>query len=205
MAIIDSVKEAREKAAKRKFKQSIDLCIALRSLDLNKPENKINMDVHLPAGRGKDIKTCVITDITSTEGLGVHTITKNQLNTLDKKAVKKLAKEYDYFLGEVSLMAVVGKIMGQVLGPRGKMPKPFPPKANIAGMIQSAKTNVPIRVTKVPTIQVSVGHEEMKDEEIEENIKSVLTAVEKKLPKGRQQMANAYVKLTMGPAIKLKL
>ncbi len=205
MGILESVKEAREKAAKRKFKQSIDLCIALRNLDLNKPENKISLDVHLPAGRGKEIKTCIISDITSTQGLNAHTITKTDLNKLDKKAVKKLAKEYDYFLGEVSLMAVVGKIMGQVLGPRGKMPKPFPPKADLKNMIENAKSNIPIRVTKVPTIQIPVGHEEMKDEQIEENIKAVITAVENKLPKGRQQMANVYVKLTMGPPVKVKI
>lgn len=204
MGILESVKEAKEKAAKRKFSQSLDLCITLKSFDLSKAENRMNISAFLPNGRGRETKACIITDITSTEGLSARTISKNDLNKLDKKTIKKLARESDYFLAEAPLMPAIGKIMGPVLGPRGKMPSPFPPKANIKPLMEAGAKNAMIKLFKNAAIQLSVGTEQMKDEDIEENIKSVIASVEKKLPKGRQNMGNIYVKMTMGPPIKVK-
>ena len=40
---------------------------------------------------------------------------------------KKVANRYDFFLSEVPHMGLVGRWLGVILGPRGKMPRPFPP------------------------------------------------------------------------------
>ena len=135
--------------------------------------------------------------------MGIKTITRDELKKMTKKEAKKIADEYDYFLGEASLMPDIGRILGPVLGPRGKMPKPFPPGANLKSLIESGSKTFNINV-KTPVIQGAIGSEDMKDEELTENIMSVLNFVESKLPKGKQQIKDVYVKLTMGSPAKVK-
>jgi len=191
---------------KRNFNQTWDLIINLRSIDFSKPENRFSGSVFLPHGKGKKTKVCVIADskVTEAKNLGVGVITKDQLSKMTKKEAKKLVQEYDYFLGETTLMALIGKILGPVMGPRGKMPKPFPPTSNLEGMIKAGEKTLNLNI-KTPVIQAAVGNENMKEEEVEENIKSVINFVEGKLPKGKQQIGNIVVKLTMGKAVKVKL
>jgi large subunit ribosomal protein L1 len=42
----------------------------------------------------------------------------------DKKALKKIAREYDYFIAQANIMPKVAGSFGRVLGPKGKMPNP---------------------------------------------------------------------------------
>src|SRR3989338_6599165 len=111
------VKEAKQAGAGRKFEQTWDFVINLKGLDLKRPENRFSSEVVLPEGRGKELKVAVISDALTAEAK-------------DSKQAKRIANEYDWFLGEVALMAQIGKTLGMVMGPRGKMPKPVPPKAS---------------------------------------------------------------------------
>jgi large subunit ribosomal protein L1 len=47
--------------------------------------------------------------------------------------------------------------------------------------------------------------ENMKDEEITENIQSVIRVLEGRLKKGIKNISLAYIKTTMGPPVKVKL
>ena len=38
----------------------------------------------------------------------------------DKRASRKFINKYDFFLADTKLMPLVGKSLGQLLGPRGK-------------------------------------------------------------------------------------
>ncbi|MCD6478138.1 MAG: 50S ribosomal protein L1 [Candidatus Aenigmarchaeota archaeon] len=203
--IMEALKTAREKSKKRKFTQTWDLIINLKNIDLSKPENRFSGSIILPNKKGKKSKICVITNslVNEAKKLGIKTITRDELKKMTKKEAKKIADEYDYFLGEASLMPDIGRILGPVLGPRGKMPKPFPPGANLKSLIESGSKTFNINV-KTPVIQGAIGSEDMKDEELTENIMSVLNFVESKLPKGKQQIKDVYVKLTMGSPAKVK-
>jgi large subunit ribosomal protein L1 len=206
MEISEALKKCRENSKKRNFSQTWDIIINLRGVDFSKPENRFSGSVILPHGKGKKTRVCVIADYKVTEAikLGVGIVTKDQLKKIEKSDIKKLAQNYDYFLGETTLMAQIGKILGPALGPRGKMPKPFPPTVNLEGLIKSGEKTFSLNV-KNPVIQGAVGTESMKDEEIEENVKSVLSFVEGKLPKGKQQIDNVVIKLTMGKAVRVKI
>lgn len=206
MEILEALKKARENSKERKFSQTWDLVINLRGIDFSKPENRFSGSVILPHGKGKKTRVCVIADskVTEAKKLDVEVISKNELNKLKKPEIKKLADKFDYFLGETTLMAQIGKSMGAVLGPRGKMPKPFTPDTKLEGIIKSGEKTFNLNV-KNPVIQGAVGNEKMKDDEIEENVKSVVNFVESKLPKGKQQISSVVVKLTMGKAIKVKI
>jgi len=202
--IIEALKKAKEKSKKRNFSQTWDLIVNLKNIDLTKPENRFSGAIILPNKKGKKTEVCVIADssINEVKKLGVKYLTKDDLKKIKKTEVKKLADQYDYFLGEVTLMPQIGKILGPVLGPRGKMPKPFPPNANIKSMIESGEKTFNVNV-KIPIIQGAVGSEEMKEEEVAENIKAILNFIEGKLPKGKQQIKNIFVKLTMGAPVKV--
>jgi len=209
MSITEKLKEAKEKSKPRKFAQSWDLIFVLRDIDLKKPENRLNLEFFLPEGLGKGVKTAVVTDSLSSEAKkhADLVITKTEIQPLgkDKKKLRKLARDYDWWFGEAPLMPLIGKELGAILGTRGKMPKPVPPKINLEGMIKRAKGSVRIRLTNTPVIQVRVGTETMPDEHVSKNIEDTYNFVRDHLPKGKNNIKNIMVKLTMGRPVKLEL
>ncbi|MCK5699419.1 MAG: 50S ribosomal protein L1, partial [Candidatus Aenigmarchaeota archaeon] len=98
------IKEAKEKGKKRNFTQSIDLAINTKQIDLKKPENKFTEEIHLPKGRGKDLKIAVIGDslVVKSKGIADGLINDKELTKLekDKKELKKAMNEYDFFIAE---------------------------------------------------------------------------------------------------------
>jgi len=121
----------------------------------------------------------------------------------DKKRAKQLANEYDFFLAETTYMPLVGKHLGVVLGPRGKMPKPIPPSADPRPLIENLRKMVRARSKDRPTFHVPVGVRDMPPEEIAQNIEAVLSRIISKLERGEMNIRSAYVKTTMGPAVRI--
>ena len=197
MAIKDDIKQLREHSKKRNFIQTFDLIINLKNINLKNPENKISKELVLPHGRGKEIKICIIGEKEQINRKKLEELARN------KKAAKAFSKKYDFFLAEAPLMPIVGKTIGRFLGPKGKMPKPIAPNVDKAKLIELAKKSVRISVKTEPTIKCPVGTEQMEDEKIEENIKFVLKNVESMLPKGKSQIKDILLKLTMSKPVKL--
>jgi len=204
--IMQAVKQAREKAGKRKFVQSVDLIINMKNVDLKKPENKFKEVVVLPKGRGKPAAVCVIGNELASKASGKADVIVNEadLTKHEKTAkdVKKLVGSADFFIAEPQLMTRLGKTMGRVMGPRNKMPRPIPPQADPTGIIKNMKNSVIIAIKDAPVVHCTVGGEKMSDEELETNVKTVMEALQKKLPSGDQNIKSVYVKLTMGPPVK---
>jgi large subunit ribosomal protein L1 len=206
---LKEIREAKEKSKKRNFVQTWDLVINLKNLDMKKPENKLNLEFPLPESRGKDSKVIFIVDTLlpeakKTDGL---VILKSDLERLgkDKKALKSYAEGYEWWFCEAPLMPVVGKTLGVVLGPRGRMPKPIPPKGSVQPFVEMSKNLVRIRIKDSPVIHVPVGIESMKEEQIMKNVIAVMNFVKEKMPKGKTNIKDAYIKLTMGSPVKLKV
>jgi len=199
--IMKAVKEARSGSKKRNFSQSFDLIVNLKLIDLKKPENKLNEVFALPKGRGKDAEVILFAD--GAKGVGCTTYGASDIEKLaaDKRGLKKLSRVTDFFLSEPKLMPVIGKSLGSVLAPRGKMPAIA--SEDLKANVERYKKSVRIRVKDSPVIQCVVGVEDMKDEDVAENIESVLGFLEKKLQKGKNNIGKVLVKLTMGKRIKL--
>ncbi|MCD6495966.1 MAG: 50S ribosomal protein L1 [Candidatus Aenigmarchaeota archaeon] len=209
MSIKGKLKEAKENSKPRKFAQTWDLIFALRDMDLKKPENRLNLELFLPEGVGRDLKTAVVGDslFADAKKHADLAITKDEIAKLgkDKKRLKKLASEYDWWFGEAPLMPLIGKELGAVLGTRGKMPKPLPPKINLQGILARAKKSVKIRLVSTPVIQIAVGNENMPDEKVEKNVETAISFVEEHLPKGKNNIKSISLKLTMGKPVKLNV
>ena len=118
---------------------------------------------------------------------------------------EKIAASYDWFYGEAPLMPMIAKAMGVVLGPRGKIPKPIPPKAKIEPFIQRARNSVRVAVKDNPVIHVVVGSEKLDEDKVVANVESVHNLIRDRLPKGRNNIRSVYLKLTMGQPVKLTL
>ncbi|HIQ31994.1 50S ribosomal protein L1 [Methanothermococcus sp. SCGC AD-155-E23] len=207
--ILKAVKEARARAKPRNFTQSVELIVNLKELDLTKPENRLKEQVVLPHGRGKEAKIAVIAkgDLAAqAEELGLTVIREEDLERLgrDKKLAKKIANEHDFFIAQADMMPLVGRLLGPILGPRGKMPQPVPPTANLKPLVEKLKKTVVINTRDKPFFKTLVGNEKMSDEELADNIEAVLSVLPKKYEKGLYHVKSAYVKLTMGPAVPIE-
>lgn len=200
-----AVQKALESAKKRNFTETVELAINLKDVDLSIPKNRIQEDIILPAGRGKKVKVCVIGGgelALKARDVADRVITPEELSVIadDKKQAKKIANDTDYFIAEAPLMAVVGKRLGIVLGPRGKMPKPIPPGVDPANMIESLRKSVTVRTKDRITFHVPVGTVDMNAEQIADNIDLVIKRVALRLEKGKLNIQSAYVKTSMGPS-----
>ncbi len=207
--ILEAVKKAKEDAKPRNFTQSIDVVINIKDLDVKKPENRIDEEVFLPQGRGKDVRIVFIADgelALQAKNAGADlVITKSDLEELgkDRKEAKRMANTYNFFVAQADMMPLVGRFLGPVLGPRKKMPKPVPASAKPDPIIDRLKNTVNIRIKNQPVIQALVGTQEMDDEHIAENIETILGILDRNLEKGRNQIKSMYVKTSMGPVARV--
>ncbi len=210
-ALIESVKEAKGKTEKRKFTQSVELIINLRDIDMKKPESKIQELIELPHVVGKQSKICVIASgelaLKARKAGADLVIERSELESLggDKKKQKALVNEYDYFISEAPLMPTVGRVLGSVLGPKGRMPTPVAPNANIADAIEKQRKTVQVRLRNQPVLQCRIGTEDMPDEQIAENIETVIRRLEGKLKRGLKNIRSIVIKTAMGPPIKMRI
>tara|TARA_Y100000034_G_C6869165_1_gene396545 strand:+ start:309 stop:938 length:630 start_codon:yes stop_codon:yes gene_type:complete len=208
MELKEELKKALEelrKEKKRKFTQTVDLIINLQKYDIKK--NPLNLFITLPH-KIKEKKICAFLE---TKNKNVHTITKSEFKKYsDKKQLKKLINEFDFFIAQASLMANVATTFGRTLGPSGKMPSPqlgILVEANdksVNDLKERVNNNVKIR-TKEASIKLAIGKEDMKDEEIIENILVVYNSVLKSLLREKDNIKNIEVKFTMTKQKKIKI
>jgi large subunit ribosomal protein L1 len=210
-ALLESVRQAKEKSKKRNFSQSIDLIVNLRDVDVRKPEARIQELIELPHAVGKPAKICVFAfgelALRAKRAGADLVMDRGELEALagDKKRRRTLAQTYDFFIAEAPLMPLVGKILGSTLGPKGRMPTPVPPTADIKDYIERFRKTVLVRLRGQPVLQCRVGTEEMPEEHVAENIQTFLGRIETKLKKGLKNIESIYVKTTMGQPVKMKL
>ena len=207
--VIEAVKEAKEQSKPRNFTESVDIIINVRDLDVKKPENRFSEEVVLPKGRGKQVKLGVIADgelIVQAKEAGVAlVINKTDLEELgkDRKQAKKVANSVDFFIAQADMMPLVGRFLGPVLGPRNKMPKPVPASIKLAPLLDRFQNTIKVGIKQQPSIQVIIGTQDMSDEDLAENIETVLTVLDRQLDKGRNQIKSMFIKTTMGPVVRV--
>lgn len=207
--IEEAVKKVLEESKPRNFTQSIDVVITINDLDVNKPENRLDEEVLLPNGRGKDVKIAFIAEgelAYQAEKAGADlVIDKEQLEAYGKNRAeaKKVANSYDFFVAQSDLMPTVGRFLGPVLGPRKKMPKPIPASANPEVILGRLRSTVKVRVKDQPIIQSIVGSEDMTEAQIAENVDAILDVLDRNLEKGQKQIKALYIKTTMGPVTRV--
>jgi large subunit ribosomal protein L1 len=208
--VAEAIKQAKAKSGDKKFNQTVDMILDITEIDMKAPEGKIQEIVELPHATGKPNKICVIAQgefaVKAKNSQADKVIDRADLEALNgkKKELRKLGSTYDVFISEAPLMPLVGRILGPVLGPRGKMPIPVPPNADIAPILNKHRKTVVVRMRSQPIIQVSVGSQQMKDEELVDNTMTVLRVLDGKLKRGLKNVKYAFFKTSMGEPVKIK-
>jgi len=209
---LQAIKELRKNEPK-KFTQSVELIVNLKEINLKNPDEQVEFFTQAPH-QIKPKKICaIVAGELEAESQKVmdKTITQSELEKLkgDKKAVKKLAEEYDYFIAQANIMGQIAGVVGRVFGPRGKMPNPkagcvVPPKGALQPLYDRLQSTVRIIAKKVPMIQLSIGNESMSDDVLAENIAYFYDQIQHHLPREKHNIKNAYVKLTMSKPVRLQ-
>jgi large subunit ribosomal protein L1 len=208
--IIKAVTDAKTKAKKRKFEESIEVIVNLQGIDLKRGK-QINIDTPLPHAIEAGTRVCVIGSgnfAYNARQAGAYKVLEEQdIERLgsEKEEAKALADEVAFFIAQTDLMPLVGRILGPILGPRGKMPRPAPPGADIKQLLSEFSSSVKLRMRKNLVIQAKVGKQSMDSKHVAENIQAVITALERNLEKGMNNIRNVFVKTTMGPAIEIEM
>ncbi|MBT3284097.1 50S ribosomal protein L1 [Candidatus Bathyarchaeota archaeon] len=206
--IKEAVEKVREASPARNFEQSFDLVINLRELDMNRPDNRVNIRFQLPKGIG-DRKVLVFASgdlaLRSRRAGADDVIEPEELAQLatDKKAAKRRLADYDVFVAEAPMMPTVGRVAGPILGPRGKMPTPVPPQAPIDNILDRERRTIVVRSRDKPFVHCMVGVEGMSDDDVIQNIETVITNLSAATKRGFANIKSMYLKLTMGGSVKL--
>ena len=208
--ISEAIKQAKTKSGEKKFNQTVDMILDITEIDMKAPEGKIQEIVELPHETGKPNRVCVVAQgefaFKAKNANADYVIERADLDALNgkKKELRKLANDYDVFISEAPLMPLVGRILGPVLGPRGKMPIPVPPNADINALVNKHRKTVVVRMRNQPIIQVSFGSQQMKDEDLVDNAMTILRVLDGKLKRGLKNVKYAFIKTSMGEPVKVK-
>jgi len=206
--IEEAVSRALEDAPPRKFRESVDLAINLRDLDLNEPSNRVDESIVLPAGTGQETRIAVFAEgetAIRAEDVADEVLSGDDLEDLgdDDDQAKDLADETDFFIAEQAMMQDVARNLGTVLGPRGKMPDPLAPDDDVVEVVSRMKNSVQLRSGDRRTFHALVGAEDMSAADIADNIDVILRRLHADLEKGPQNIDSVFVKTTMGPAVEV--
>ena len=206
--IVNAVSRALDEAPPRNFRETVDLAVNLRDLDLNDPSQRVDESVVLPAGTGQETRIVVFASgetALRAEAVADEVLDGDDLEELgdDTDAAKDLADETDFFVADASLMQDIGRYLGTVLGPRGKMPTPLQPDDDVVETVNRMKNTVQLRSRDRRTFHTRVGAQDMDSDEIADNIDVIIRRLEADLEKGPLNIDSMYVKTTMGPAVEV--
>jgi large subunit ribosomal protein L1 len=200
------VKEAKSGSKERKFTQAIELIVNFKDIDVKKGF-ALNEVVQLPKTSSPATVCVMATGDMGTKAKAANADSVIGTEELDKFAAnkresRKFINKYDFFLADTQVMPVVGKTLGQLLGPRGKMPTPVPFNADIVAFLARFRTSIKVRSRASLSVSCKIGDVTMEDSDLAINAHTVLAAIEKKLPNGEKNIKKIMIKTTMGKPVK---
>ena len=207
--LVEVIKQAKESDKTRKFQQSIELILVFKDIDVKKGF-AINETIQLPKKMSKSASVCIIAagdlGIKAKNAKADRVMNEAELVQLgkNKRESRKVINKYDFFLADTKLMPTVGKVLGQLLGPRGKMPTPIPFNAPVEALLARFRTSVGVKVKGSLSLSCKIGEESMEDADLAANASAVAAIIEKKLPNGDKNIRKIMIKTTMGKAIRLE-
>ena len=204
--LADMAKEAKTATKAKKFKQSVELIVNFKDIDVKKGF-ALNEVVQLPKTSSPATVCVIATGDMGTKAKAANAdsvIGNEELDKFgaNKRESRKFINKYDFFLADTQIMPTVGKTLGQLLGPRGKMPTPVPFNAPIEAFLSRFRSSIKVRTRASLSVSCKIGDETMEDSDLAVNAHAVLSAIEKKLPNGEKNIKKVMIKTTMGKPIK---
>lgn len=208
--IQNAIQQALDESPERNFVETLEIAFTLREVDLKNPANRIQEEVRLPSGRGKPVKIAMFAGgemSTKAKAAGIEVIDPSQIEDIggNRQQARKMANRYDFFLSEIPHMGTVGRFLGVVLGPRGKMPRPVPPNVDPGMIAAGLKDTAIVRSRDKITFHTAMGSREQGVGDLTANGMAIWTRVVGKLERGAGNIRSCYVKTSMGPSIKVEV
>jgi len=209
--LTEALKNLKE-SSKRNFNQTIDLIINLKGIDLKKTEHQVNTFVTLHYSTGKKIKICALVGpelLSQAKEVCDNAVSIDEFpKYTQKKDIRKLANDYDYFIAQATIMPQIAKAFGRFFGPKGKMPNPkagcvVPPNANLNPLYQKLQKTIKLQTKNDAIIQCGIGKQDSKDEEVIDNALTIYDALIHVLPNEKHNIKNVLIKLTMSKPVKI--
>ncbi len=212
--VLQTLEKVKSSSKERKFTQTIDVIFNLKDINLKKSEEHVDIYVDLPHARGKSATICGLVDKQLLEQAKKefdYVIDKEQFDDYKNKPkeFKKIAGIYDYFVAQATIMPLVAKNFGPVLGKKGKIPNPkagcvVPPNADLSKVKAKLVKTVRLTAKTHASIKCPVGTEKMPVDEVVDNIMFAFSRLKGALPKEIHNIKNVMLKVTMGPAFKVE-
>ena len=207
--VLEGVQQLRTQIKARKFKETIELQIALKDYDPQKDKRFVGT-VRLPNVPRPKLKICLIADAkhqaeAQKAGLDIDVTSLDELKKFnkEKKVVKKWAKQYALLLASDTVLKKVPTVVGPILTRIGRFPTVVSGKENLAQKVVDTRASVKFQLKKVTCLNTAVGHVEMEDDELKSNIMMSLNFLASLLKKGWHNIKSVYIKSTMSPSVKL--
>merc|ERR1712121_253625 len=208
-ALYDCVKAVIEGSTekKRKFRETVELQIGLKNYDPQK-DKRFSGTVKLKNIPRPKLKICVLGDESHCDEAKANDIPYMDVEALkklnkDKKLVKKLAKKYDGFVASDSLIKQIPRLLGPGLNKAGKFPTMITHSDKMVDKINDIKATIKFQMKKVLCLAVAVGHVEISEDELAQNIFLAVNFLVSLLKKNWQNVRSLFVKSTMGPVQRL--
>lgn len=188
-----------------KFNETVDLQIRL-GVDPRNSEQQVRGTVVLPHGTGKTVRVIVFAkgdQAAAAQEAGVEAVGAEDLI----ERIEKGWMDFDAAIATPDMMRIVSKV-AKVLGPRGLMPNPKAGTVtpNVAQVIKELKAGkVEYKLDRQAIIHCSIGKINFTEEQLAENVKMLMDAVQKARP---QSLKGTFIKSvaissTMSPAVRL--
>jgi len=188
-----------------KFDETVEVALNL-NVDPRYADQMVRGAVVLPHGTGKRVRVAVFAKgvkADEAKEAGADIVGTDELVSQIKEGVFN----FDIVVAAPDCMGMVGQV-GRILGPKGLMPNPktgtvTPDVATAVKNVKGGQVN--FRVDKKGNIHAGIGKVSFSAEQIAENLKTFIVAINKQKPasaKGRY-IQNGALSLTMSPAVKL--
>ena len=189
--------------ATAKFDETIEVAMNL-GVDPRHADQMVRGVVNLPNGTGKTVRVAVFArgaKADEAQAAGADIVGAEDL----METIQGGKIEFDRCIATPDMMPIVGRL-GKILGPRNLMPNPKVGTVtmDVAQAVKNAKGGeVQFRVEKAGIIHGGVGKASFSAEQIAENVKAFVQAVNRAKPAGAK---GTYVKKislssTMGPGV----
>ncbi|MFW5833851.1 MAG: 50S ribosomal protein L1 [Pseudomonadota bacterium] len=190
-----------------KFDETVELALNL-GVDPRHADQMVRGTVDLPHGTGKTVRVAVFARGDKAEQAkeaGADLVGAEDL----AEAIQGGQLDFDRCIATPDMMPVVGRL-GRVLGPRGLMPNPKlgTVTPNVADAVKAAKAGqVQFRVEKAGIVHAGVGKVSFEVEQIADNVRALVDAVNRAKPSGAKgtYLQRVHLSSTMGPGVELDL
>merc|ERR1712212_583837 len=170
------------KAKPRKFRETVELQIGLKNYDPQK-DKRFSGTVRLKHIPKPKMKVCILGD-------QVH---------LDQAQAMK----YNAFLASESLIKQIPRLLGPGLNKAGKFPTMVTHQDKLQDKIDEIKATIKFQMKKVLCLNVAIGHIEMSNDDLVQNIYIAMNFLVSLLKKHWQNVKSLHIKSTMGKVQRL--